>query len=188
MTEIRAVRFQTDEVSALLDGRKTQFRRPLQPQPVSLINDWPRRPNTRRKPFRVRVPALTTGEAGIGSSSASRLIYPNRFYDSPFGLTGDLLWVQEARATKKELDQVPPRQMTFPLPIWYKAGGNRHTQDAQQGRWRPGHHMPQWASRFTLRVVDIKVSRVKTITTDDIRAEGIIETEDHNKLLATYSA
>ena len=40
--------------------------------------------------------------------------------------------------------------------------------------WRPSIHMPRWASRITMEVVDVRVERVKSIDHDDARKEGVV--------------
>lgn len=40
-------------------------------------------------------------------------------------------------------------------------------------RWRPGIHMPRWASRISTRVTSVKVERLQSIPWYDIKAEGI---------------
>jgi hypothetical protein len=40
-------------------------------------------------------------------------------------------------------------------------------------RWRPAVHMPRWASRLTLKVTDIRVERLRSISEEDMRSEGI---------------
>lgn len=44
------------------------------------------------------------------------------------------------------------------------------------GRRRAGMHMPRWASRLTLIVVDVRVERLQEISRDDAIAEGIVQT------------
>ncbi len=39
--------------------------------------------------------------------------------------------------------------------------------------WRPGIHMPRWASRLTLTVTDVRVQRLQAISAEDARDEGV---------------
>ena len=46
---------------------------------------------------------------------------------------------------------------------------------ARDRRWRPSIHMPRWASRIRLKVEDIKLEKLNSISIDDAIAEGVTE-------------
>lgn len=68
----------------------------------------------------------------------------------------DVLWVRETF--------VQPAKHTF----WYKADSK-----VQNILWRPSIHMPRKAARIFLRVTGVKTERLKDITEEDAKAEGI---------------
>jgi hypothetical protein len=77
------------------------------------------------------------------------------------GRPGDLLWVRETWR--------PFTCTASPgCSIDYRATQIDHSDI----RWRPGIHMPRWASRLTLELTDVRVQRLNDISEDDAKAEG----------------
>jgi hypothetical protein len=83
----------------------------------------------------------------------------------PYGEPGDRLWVRETWCPDPRYS-CPPREM-HPHEVAYRA-----THDGPPGHWTPSIHMPRWASRLTLEVVDVRVERLSAITEADALAEG----------------
>lgn len=101
--------------------------------------------------------------------------------DRPPCEPGDVLWVREAWRTLLDLDDTAPRLMDpRDTPVWYDADGDRDGwgimpsgDPVRLGRGRPSIHMPRWASRLTLDVLDVRMEPLHCISTGDIWCEGV---------------
>ena len=82
----------------------------------------------------------------------------------PYGKPGDLLWVRETWAHNPEWTKPAYRA------DWKTPDAAIKTMDT---KWRPSIFMPRWASRLTLRVLDVRVERVQEISEADAKAEGV---------------
>lgn len=101
----------------------------------------------------------------------------------PYGLAGDRLWVRETFY----YDLVPTGRLTLSDAkhfcmddLYYRADGECCDQipecccaEIGKPRWRPGIHMPRWASRLTLEIASVRVERIQSISADDCLAEGV---------------
>ena len=141
--------FSAPMVRALLDGRKTQTRRVLKPQPNMLNGGRPL--NDGRGSYSI--------EAGWKHLPCTR---------------GDRLWVREAFRGSKDYDAYPPREWSH-WPVHYEADGAPDPRDevGENGKLRSSIHMPRWASRLTLTVTDVRVQRLQEISGEDCLAEGV---------------
>lgn len=156
----RPILFSGAMVRAILDGRKTQTRRVVKPQPGE-------------------------GDAFEPCGHVLRgvdyegLHAPVCDIVCPYGQPGDRLWVREAWAVEKCLDGIKPRDIEPYVPVWYCADATRPTETngdpIEWGKTRPNIHIPRWASRLTLEVVSVRVERVQDITEADTVAEGVDE-------------
>ena len=141
------------EVQAFLDGSKTQFRRAMKDQPHSSV--------TELSFIGSRGPSMNYfyDWMSVGQGEESQ------FWRCPFGQPGDRLWVRECW-----------RQGT---PAWNGPDFDsevRYRIDQSEWppcEWQDATTMPQWASRITLEVVDVRGVRVQEISEEDIIAEGI---------------
>ncbi|HHL7625617.1 TPA: hypothetical protein ACQ82S_004210 [Klebsiella pneumoniae] len=158
----RGMIFNGEMVRAILDGRKTQTRR--------IIKD-----------------------CTVGRDQISKFIqiekkfigcYPEDVPElirecCPYGVPGDSIWVREAfrvhsRATDvatlvyKASERNSWTEQTHRVPV---AVCNK---PATPEKWTPSLHMPRWASRILLEITGVRVERLRSMSQDDARAEGVI--------------
>lgn len=155
----RPILFGAPMVRAILDGRKSQTRRVVKPQPYIDGQGnfcW----NSRNFGQDFNGPHIQAIASPIPSSKTKRV-------HCPFGKPGDRLWVREAWATHSCFDAIPPRDLTT-RSIHYQADGK-----AETGKYRQAFHMPRWASRILLEITAVRVERLQDISEDDALAEGV---------------
>lgn len=143
-------------VRALLEGRKTQTRRVLRPQPHEDLA------NT------VHYDRATGG--AMWSS-----IRGDHGVACPYGKPGDRLWVREtwmfSPVGKFALVDMPiPKSLPENWTVLYQSTGDNVIKPL---KWKPGIHMPRWASRITLEVVSVRVEQLQDISEEDAIAEGV---------------
>lgn len=142
-------------VRAILDGRKTQTRRPVKPQPPGPLSFC----HYAKHGWALR------SECGCKCG-----------HDEPWrppAYDGDTLWVRECWTKSPFLDARDTDE-----PVLYRASWN--TGRVHPMRWCPSIHMPRWAARIFLRVTDVRVERVRDISLDDINAEGVQGCQEKN--------
>ena len=156
MTE-RPILMSAPMVRAILEGRKTQTRRVVKPQPDSLSTDG--------------VPTRFFHKRAIGSGYQVQI-------SCPYGVPGDRLWVRETHW----MDRRDPTMVAMDLDGYVVARSGYETGQAcdvtqlsrhEFWRKRPGIHMPRWASRILLEVTAVRVERLQHISVADCIAEGI---------------
>jgi len=160
----RPILFSAPMVRAVLDGRKTQTRRLVKPQPD---HHWQSLPG-----YRLDMPA-------------SDLVNGSTWRICPYGVVGDRLWVRETWGLLSYTDETEWHrgslkglrdQRTF-WDVAYRAeyglGQMYREPDRDTGRWRPSIYMPCWASRLTLEITGVRVERLNDIGEADAIAEGI---------------
>ncbi|EPP2376523.1 hypothetical protein V3G61_12595 [Klebsiella pneumoniae] len=162
MTE-RGMIFNADMVRAILDGRKTQTRRIMKPQPDPCPRGghwWPS--NVFKTMLHVE-DEMQNGKGGWGGLVGDAC---------PFGDVGDRIWVRETWAEAgASAPDLKLYRANYPehVPSIYE-----NVPPAEEIRWTPSIHMPRWASRILLEITDVRVERLRSMSQDDARAEGVI--------------
>lgn len=144
---IKPILFNTEMVRAILDGRKTCTRRLVKPQPDEK-HTYPLgfvTDSTEKKEM---------GCFGFGIGEYGGSIQ----YAKPPYQPGDILYVRET---------------------WKKApNGYYYYEDWQKDdiadvtKWKPSIHMPKEAARIWLKVTDVRVERLQSITIEGAIREG----------------
>ena len=169
-TQYKPILFSTEMVQAILEGRKTQTRRILKPQPDFNIA-WKNLGFSENKfgiKTELEIPDIDVTGNFLGVSSpieidgfkATGLCIPN----IPIKIhKGDILWVRETfqKFNNKE-------------GFAYYASENSATQNLVS--WKPSIHMPKEAARIFLEVTNVRVERLQDITEEGAIAEGIKKT------------
>jgi len=140
----RPILFSGPMVRAILEGRKTQTRRTVKPQPEVMQND------------------------AIGREFAmehftvpcSEVLFCKNY--CPYGRAGERLWVRETHCEYGG-------QWIFRADY---LGSITPISDGIGGPWKPSIHMPKRASRITLEITGVRVERLNDISEADALAEG----------------
>ena len=168
--------FSTPMVQAILEGRKTQTRRIVKPQPdengvtfmpVAPCLDWEQIYND------IWTPWLWDTEQG------------ERIHkECPYGQVGDVLWVRETWRKYQTFDDNgslngedivefaadKPRMLVMSdgdgFQMYNKDGSEKYIP------WKPSIFMPRAACRIFLGITDIRVERLQDISVRDVFAEG----------------
>jgi hypothetical protein len=94
--------------------------------------------------------------------------------NSKYGQPGDHLWVRETWAVSGNWDGVKISDLPHHgIDIVYRA--SEKYPNGGYYKWKPSIFMPRWASRITLKVMDVRVERVQDISETDAKAEGVDE-------------
>lgn len=173
-TTMRSIIFSDPMVRAILGGRKTQTRRVM---PLNATGEGSPR-------LRIHNGIV---QQFVSAESATRIFRKphdggwitcvvgsgNRGAGNPltckYGVPGDRLWVREALEANAD-------------DIWYRADDSEvdvlnapkrpRVIEYREGIISP-IHMPQWASRITLEIMDVRVQQVQAISEVDAWAEGV---------------
>lgn len=168
----RPILFSGPMVRALLDGRKTQTRRTVKPQPSPNIDDLHGKDFRNRAPYVLRC-YETDAPYGFGFEDETTA------WQCPYGQPGDRLWVKETSIIAPKRFATPDDTCRIdsdgdPRFVQYIAS---HPNTEAAGWYKlkksPSIFMPRWAARITLEIVSVRVERLQDISEADAKAEGV---------------
>ncbi len=186
----RPIIFSAEMVKAILEGRKTQTRRIVKPQPREGTSDF-------------SICKISDNTFGYNNKNSWGVVYKapkdewideekpfHEFIKSPYGFVGDRLWVREICNFNYMSDKT--------VIVKYKDLSTRHIILSEENKkkvypikdaskftkhWCQPIFMPQWASRITLEITDIRVERINDISEDDAKNEGVLPKEISHQTL-----
>lgn len=174
--KVKPMIFNTEMVKAILAGKKTVTRRPINVQPSG---------DDHKALFIVD----STDKKEVGKI---KWFDGDSTYGNPIKKTceiGDLIYVRETFAAlgHNDYQQVSPRNITEIHEYRYKASeresiANCKDHEVRGYKWVPSIHMPRYASRLTLKVTDVRIERAQDISEEQAEREGVISTEDYGEL------
>jgi len=211
----RPILFSGPLVRALLEGRKTETRRPVKLPAKAvegLVVQYPDGPHLRRRDTGKDEPlacpygkpgdrqvCYSCGEGAVQSAACVPCARCDAGLDTGDLRRGDLLWVGETWGAHFIWDGCPPSKIKHDDDghcLFYKADGHIRggCRPSQRKRWRPSIHMPRWASRINLEVTEVRVERLQDIDEAGAKAEGVeavhvhVPTDPHGPLVPSFRA
>jgi len=150
--EMKPIIFNTLMVQAILDGRKTQTRRVIKPQPNS--------------------------KAEYKGTEIGKHVFETDIdmwhIKSPYQ-PGQVLWVRE---TWSMIDDMPYDNYVYRTDY---GTTEDDSFPPSMFKWKPSIHMPREAARIFLRVKTVRVERLHDITENDARNEGVKDPYDYQE-------
>lgn len=149
----------TEMVKAILEKRKTQTRRVIEPQPPKTILN----------------PTLLAKDAAASSGySFISDEYGEILLKCCYGQPGDRLWVRETWQLEMNSGFYDIRYKADNY-LWDCGTLYQKLKSRKCWVWRPSIHMPRWASRINLENANVRVEKLQEITGEDCIKEGIDE-------------
>lgn len=190
--------FNGEMVRAILDGRKTQTRRPVK-NVLGYKEFW------------------INNKGVVGIQEILDLGHGNSefiIHHCPYGEVGDHLWVREGLRRFRRLDFLEEKQygnmfkyadedtikkenqkwttqyIATSTAVPYAPGAKEGWCGVALWQWKnstiPPMHMPRWASRITLEITNIRIEKLQYISIDDIEKDGFYKFSGNPNDEGTY--
>lgn len=153
----RGMIFNAEMVRAILDGRKTQTRRP------------------------VRFPVLDKNlRCELAGNELAGELSAGNYLNSAFGKPGDRIWVRETfRVHSRATDVATLVYKASVRNSWteqtHRVPVSVCNKPATPEKWTPSLHMPRWASRILLEITGVRVERLNAISEENAASEGVAQ-------------
>lgn len=167
MKKMKPILFNTEMVRAILDGRKTETRRVIKPQP------------------KMRLCYVFAGDGKLRWSYPSEGTWefwgeefkrPESFTEDDAGKlwtppchADDILYIRE---TWSKLSGQETERFVYKATDSYPFG----EKYIAKFKWHPSIHMPKEAARIFLKVTDVRVERLQDISEEGAEKEGVTAT------------
>lgn len=149
---MNGILFKPDMIQAIIEGRKTQTRRVMKPQPPDDAG---------------LIYACNTYSLEI-DGEFQPLPKPRYHIDH----IGQTLYIKEAWKTLDIYDGLKPRELPRDAPIYFafKLG---ESEWLGLGKWRSPMFLMEWMARYFIQITDVRPERLQDITEEDALKEGI---------------
>ena len=136
--------FSSEDIREIREGRKTQHRNLMKPQPDKLFDHGFYHENLNRWCFSSR------------RARELRTRRTCRWFSCPYGSVGDKIWCKE----KYAIDGAGN--------VRYRTDFNGH-----EFKWKSASRMPRYACRLVLEITAVRIEKIQDISIEDLYCEGI---------------
>jgi len=150
---MKSILFKPNMVSAIIEGKKTQTRRIIEPQPL------------RGRGIRKYKDLFVV----YSKSDPLPVLYTLK----PRYQVGETVYIKEAWRTEAVYDRTPPCDIGDSALIEYRLLPNEILSQIM-GRWRSPLHLPRRFARHFIKILDVRAEWLQEITEEDAKAEGML--------------
>lgn len=193
----KGILFNTEMIRAIMDGRKTQTRRPIRPQPMGRLCYSMAGSNAGKWGYMTEICRKAWGYSGDDILQDPTKEDLEKRWTPPCH-TDDLLYVRETWFYESHMEDLTDGEPDLPSGRYkhryvYYADQPDYPVNVGVGAtgWRPSIHMPKEAARIWLKVKNVSVQRLKEITDEDAIAEGFEADETfkaHERFAMTWNS
>lgn len=145
---MKGILFKPDMIQAIIEGRKTQARRVIKPQPKHILDQ-----------HRITLEELTSLYIMADNCASQKA----RFQ------AGETVYIKEAWYADKRFDHLKPKDIPLYSCIGYPL---RDIKPDWGGKLRSPMFLRQEFARYFLKILDVRAERLQEITLPDCESEG----------------